>query len=302
MARTKSSTKKPARAPKAPPANSPARRALRADPIPLARAAAFTTDSPAAAFEHFRAAAERVPAAGLPPFTGQPLVMLHNVRRALAAVEPHLAVAVERMPGAPLQTIFELPAMTLALDYAAARVPVQKLSTGEIDAMLAEGRPWRELYLSYLEVVSHPLIGLVPRERVAAVRKGSGKLDAARDFVALPGLFEEFAAALEGKHPFAPDTVARLGELGNALVRQISPGSVVVTAAPRAPEAILRNQLAKLVEDGYDALAVVATVALGKRAADELLPALRSTVAFAPAEPADGHPTNGAPSDGAAPA
>jgi hypothetical protein len=295
MARTKSSAKKPARAPRAPAPKSPApRRALRADPVALARAAAFTTDSPAAALEHFRPAAGRVATEGLRPFTGQPLVMLHNVKAALAAVEPHLAVAAERMPGAPLQQVFELPALVLALDYAAARVPVQKLSTGEIDAMLAEGRPWRELLLSYLEVVSHPLIGLLPRERVAAVRKGSGKLDTARDFVALPGLFAEFEAALEGKHPFSADTIARLGELGGALVQQVTPGAVAVTAAPRAPEAILRNQLARLVEDGYDALAVVATVALGKRAADGLLPALRATVAYAPAAPADA-PTDGAP-------
>lgn len=245
--------------------------------IAAARADAFTDESPQAAFEHFRPLAEAVPSEGLPVFNGQPLLMRANVLAALSAVEPHLHVAVTSLREARLAEIFELPALVMALDFAARRVPVAKLSAKEIEAMLAEGAPWRELMLGYLEVASHPAIGLLPRERVAAVRAGRGKLDMAQDFVALPGLFTEFEAALAGKHPFPSSAIARLGELGGALVQTIRPGQAAAVKPSRPPEAILRDRFAWVVTERYDRLGVIATVALGKRKADALLPALRST-------------------------
>lgn len=253
-----------------------------ADPAALiaaARAEAFTDEAPARAFKHFRPLAEQVPTADLPVFTGQPLLMRANVKAALDAVTPHLPAAVSALREPRLKEVFELPSLVMALDFAAARVPVAKLSAGEIDRMLAEGAPWRDLMLSFLEVASHPLLGLLPRERVAAVRAGSGKLDKARDFVALPGLFAEFSEALAGKHPFPADKLDLLATLGGALVQQVRPGNAPVTVAKRTAESILRDQLASLVADRYDHLQVLAAVALGKRKADELLPALRSAVA-----------------------
>ncbi|WP_437944037.1 hypothetical protein WMF27_07500 [Sorangium sp. So ce281] len=269
-----------------------------ADPAALiaaARADAFADEAPARAFAHFRALAEQVPAADLPIFTGQPLLMRANVKAALDAVEPHLPAAVSALREPRLKEVFELPSLVMALDFAAARVPVAKLSAGDIEKMLAEGAPWRELMLTFLEVASHPLLGFLPRERVAAVRAGSGKLDKARDFVALPGLFAEFSEALAGKHPFPADKLDLLATLGGALVQQVRPGNAAATVAKRTSESILRDQLASLVADRYDRLQVLAAVALGKRKADELLPALRSAVALgapatagAPAPQADG--------------
>ncbi|AGP36918.1 hypothetical protein [Sorangium cellulosum] len=284
------------------------------DPAALiaeARADAFTDEAPERAFAHFRPLAERVPAADLPVFTGQPLLMRANVRAALDALDPHLPAAVSALREPRLKEVFELPALVMALDFSAARVPVATLSAGDIDRMLAEGAPWRELMLSYLEVTSHPLLGLLPRERVAAVRAGSGKLDKARDFVALPGLFAEFSGALAGKHPFPADKLDLLATLGGALVQQVRPGNAVAAVPKRTGESILRDQLAALVAERYDHLQVLAAVALGKRKADELLPALRAAVALgsagaaetpeeAPAEAQDGAPAEalqGAPTD-----
>jgi len=243
--------------------------------IDQARADAFTDETPANAFAHFRSLAETVPTADLAPFTGQPLLMRANILTALEAVAPHLLQAVEALRAPRLEEIFELPALVMALDYAANRVPVAKLGTGEIDKLLSEGAPWRELLLSYLEVASHPLIGLLPRERVAAIRAGTGKLDKAQDFVALPGLFAEYASKLAGKHPFPIDKLDLLSVLGGTLMQNLRPNNAVVIAK-RSIEAILRDQFGKLVADRYDHLQVIATVALGKRKADELLPALRS--------------------------
>ncbi|WP_437657007.1 hypothetical protein [Sorangium sp. So ce1182] len=275
-----------------------------ADPAALiakARADAFTDEAPERAFVHFRPLAERVPTADLPVFTGQPLLMRANVRAALDALEPHLVAAVSALREPRLREVFELPALVMALDFSAARVPVATLSAGEIDRMLAEGAPWRELMLSYLEVASHPLLGLLPRERVAAVRAGSGKLDKARDFVALPGLLAEFSGALAGKHPFPADTLDLLATLGGALVQQVRPGNAAAAVPKRTGESILRDQLAALVAERYDHLQVLAAVALGKRKADALLPALRAAVALgnsgaaAAPEEAPAETPNGAP-------
>lgn len=247
--------------------------------IAAARAAAFTEESPDKAFAHFRAEAEALPAEDYPIFTGQALLMRANIKQALEALEPHLPAAVSRLRDASVREVLELPSLVMALDFAAGRVPTSKLSAGELEKMLSEGGPWRELLLSYLEVASHPLIALVPRERVAAIRAGTGRLDKAQDFVALAGLFAEFAGPLAGKHPFSPESIDRLSTLGGALVQQLKPGKAVTQTPKRTPEALLRDRFAVLVTARYDHLQVLATVALGKRKADELLPALRSSVA-----------------------
>lgn len=248
--------------------------------IAAAREAAFSDETPAKAFEHFRPIAEKVPTADLPVFTGQPLVMRANVLTALEAVTPHLAAAVSALREPRLQEIFELPALVMGLGFAVGRVPIAKLSAGEINKMLTEGAPWRELMLTFLEVAAHPLLGLLPRERVAAVRAGHGMLDRAQDFVALPGLFAEFSASLAGKHPFPADKIDLLATLGGTLVTQVRPGKAAAEVAKRSVESILRDQMASLVSDRYDRLQVLAAVAIGKRRADELLPALRSSIAF----------------------
>lgn len=264
--------------------------------IAEAKAKAFTDESPERAFAHFRPLAEKVPAADLPLFTGQPLLMRANIRTALQAVDPHLPAAVSKLRDPRLTEVFELPSLVMALEFAAGRVPVAKLGAGEIDRMLAEGAPWRDLMLTYLEVASHPLVGLLPRERVAAVRAGQGKLDKAQDFVALPGLFAEFGAALAGKHPFPADKLDLMATLGGALVQQVRPARAITEAPKRTVESILRDQLAALVTERYDHLQVLAAVALGKRKADELLPALRSAVGLggpaAPEQPAPEQPAS----------
>lgn len=256
------------------------------DPIAAARAAAFVTDDPVAALDHFRPLAARVSTEGLAPLNGSPAVMLANVKSALATLEPHLSDVATRFPGARLQDLLELPSLVLALLAASRRVPSRALSDGEIQKLLAEGKPLRDLTLTFLEVASHPLLGIVPAARVRAIRAGKGKLDTAQDFVALATVFSEFEAALSGKHPFTDAMLARLSELGAELVQQVRPGSAAAAEKKRSEESLLRDQLASLVEDRYDHLLVLAAVALGRRKADAVFPALRSAFHAAPTEKA----------------
>ena len=284
----KKATKKSRAAAVEPPAKAKKKGKGAGDPaaiIAAARAAAFTDQAPARAFAHFKPRAVEVPTAGLPVFTGQPLLMRANILTALDVIEPYLPAAVAALREPRLEEIFELPSLVMGLDFAVGRVPVAKLSARDIEKMLAEGAPWRELMLSYLEVASHPLIGLLPRERVAAVRAGQGKLDQAQDFVTLPGLFAEFEGVLAGKHPFPADRLDLLATLGGALVQQVRPGKAIAEVQKRSGESILRDQFAALVTARYDRLQVLAAVAVGKRRADELLPALRAAIGLGrPAE------------------
>lgn len=265
----------------------PKRTGRKADPVADARAAAFTDQRPEKAFGHFRKDAEAVLAEGLPFFSGQALLMRTNAVAALKALEPHLPAVAARLADAKVQEVLELPSLIMGLDFAVNRVPTAKLSAKEIDTMLHDGAPWRALALSYLEVASNPLINLLPAERVRAVREGTGKIDKAQDFVSIAGLFAEFAPALAAKHPFDASQLDRLATLGGALVQQLTPGNALTPVAKRGSESLLRDQFASLVADRYDHLQVLAAVALGKRKADDLLPALRSSVAASPASVAE---------------
>jgi len=248
-----------------------------------ARARAHRALDPAVAFEHFRPQAEVVSTDGLALFSGVPLVMLANVQSALALVEPELPNVVRLLRGPRLVEVFELPSLVMGLEFATQRVPSAAPSAGEIDKLLDEGTPWRAVALDLLDVLANPLVNLVPAARVKAIREGHGKLDRAQDFVAIAGLFREFAPALEGKNPLPAAGIARMGEIGAALVQVMKPGAARRAASTRTPEGTLRDQFAALVEERYDHLKVLATVALGAARAAELLPALRSTAAVTPA-------------------
>jgi hypothetical protein len=93
--------------------------------------------------------------------------------------------------------------------------------------------------------------------------------------------------------PFPVEKLDLLATLGGALVQNVESGNAPTTIAERSIESILRDQFAHLVVERYDQLLVMAAVALGKRKADELLPALRASV------PRHGSPA--APEESAAP-
>lgn len=131
--------------------------------------------------------------------------------------------------------------------------------------------------LTFLEVASHPLLGLLPRERVAAVRTG--------------------------KSPFPPENIDLLSILGGTLVKHVRSGNAIAEVAKRTAESILRDQLASMVVARYDRLQVLAAVTLGSRKAEALLPALRASAGFARAAEVSAEPpaalapaaSNGAP-------
>jgi len=257
------------------------------DLIAAGRASAFSSTDPAKCFAHFRPLAEAVLADGLTLFRGAPLLMHGNVKRALVVAEPGLSVAVARLRAPRIQDVYELPSLVLGLQFAAGRVPGAVMSQGEISSLLAEQSPWRRLALAYLDVVSDPLVGLVPRERYVKIREGSGPLDRAEDFVAIPGVFDEFAGALQGKHPFREAQLARLAEAGAQLLQQMRPGNAPKEQKSRGPEATLRDQMGALVAERFEHLLELATLGLGRAKAEAEMPALHATARTPKADAAE---------------
>lgn len=262
--------------------------------VAVARAAAFSTGNQAEAFAHFRPMAEAVPKAGLVPSPGKLALVRSNITEALRVLSPELPAVAAAMVNPPLQEVLELPALALALSFAAARVPTRSYSPGEIAAARSELAPLRDVTLTYLEVAAHPAVGLVPAARVQAIRSGKGPVDNAQDGVAIAGLFAEFAPVLEGKHPFAPAQLQRLEEIGNMLVATLQPaGAVPAPAAEPNEAAVLRDQFEALLVERYELLKLCAAVAFKPARAQALIPALRRA-AVVPSG-ADGAPTPAAP-------
>lgn len=89
-----------------------------------------------------------------------------------------------------------------------------------------------------------------------------------------------------------------MGELGATLLQVMKPGSARRSPAARTPESVLRDQFAALIEERYDHLKVIATVAFGAARAADLLPALRSTAAAPTGEKTAPAPTPDAKPNG----
>ena len=217
----------------------------------------FITDDPQAACEHFRLAAEALPDAEVQVFHVSAVETHKAVRAAVQAVIPELGLIAERAPGMDIVALQELPTLSLAVIYAASRVPAPTPSEGLIAAKLDAIAGPRERTLSFLEVCAGE--GIVPRERVRGIRAGKGALDKARDAVALAGVFAEFHDALEGRHPFDEATLRAMADDGAWLINAMTESA----ARGQSPEAKLRDRLGTLLARGCDQLRVAGAVAWG---------------------------------------
>lgn len=252
---------------------------------------AFHTTEPARAFAHFRREAEDVDIPDGYVFRQDVAVALRNVDRAMAVMADRLPEVARALPGADVVALAELPALALAAVHAHDRVPAYAPSTREIDAALSVVRPLRAAALTFLEVAAD--LGLVPAGRVRAIREGSGKLDEARDCVAIVAVFEEHRDALAGKHPFTEAQFKTLAHRGAWLVQNVTPARALAAPSPRrGAESVERDRIVRLLEDRYDQLRTAAVVCFGIREVDAKVPPLWSSTraSTAPAEEPDPEP------------
>lgn len=151
-----------------------------------------------------------------------------NVRIGVAAVfgdegtperKKLVAELSKALPELRVKKILELPELGRALLLAAQKVA--PAPTGEIAEKLAIVQKHRAEMLDSAELLAKK--GLLPKDAVAAIRAGTGKIDMADDGVALVDLFEKNAAAIAGKHPFTPADLEELRAASEWLLDRLAP-------------------------------------------------------------------------------
>lgn len=223
-----------------------------------------------------------------------------NVDRGVGAIRPHLGRVVEKLPLCPIDGMLELPSLALGLVAAAGRV-VAAASEREIETRLEKFRPMRDLTLRQLEIFAE--LKLVPKQRVAAIRRGSGPVDSARDGVDIAGVFHELAETLDGKHPFSPDYLAAMAEHASWLLVQLKPRGAQQKPSERSSEAVVRDQFWTVVNQRYDHLREAGVAVFGLRQLDAHVPPIGArTPSPSTAQPTvKTKPASGAPAPGAPP-
>jgi hypothetical protein len=223
-------------------------------------------------YEEFAPLASRVSANEVIPMRADLQLALHNVQLGVKAVLEHKA-RLARLPETRMGELESLPRLVLATIYADTQID-RSLPPGKLQELLARCTRLRTLLVRSAESLVEA--GMLPRARVEAVRSGSGKLDSARDCVALAALFTNHAAALRGKHPVSAAQVKEASEVGTELLKMLKTGRSRPLPPTGTPAADMRDRLWTLVVRRADALSRAAVYLFG-READQKVPALQSS-------------------------
>ena len=189
-------------------------------------------------YEAFVAAALALPQEKVLPLRLDVNLIFANVQQGVQSVQPFLDRLAAELPKLPTAELAKLQTLAEALLYAhaeAARL-TQPAKRAEIDAKLTELLRLREKLLLQAEVFA--LVGLVPEARVAQIRAGKGLFDAAQDGVALADLYGAYRGQIAGKHPFSDAQIARVAELGHALMKVITPEGARASVSSAAVKAM----------------------------------------------------------------
>ena len=225
---------------------------------PRAEKTAAAPVDPKGAYAFFVDRARALGAASVPVSRVEAAIARTNVDRGFKLLTPRMGELKDVAPLVDAQRVANVPALARGVEYADKLVP-SDVGDGEIDAKIAVVAPLRRATLAYLEVAA--FCGLVDEGRVRAIREGTGRLDLARDAVAIAGLFEEKAKDLAGKHPFTDAQLATLGTEGAWLASVLKPSGAVRDPKKRSDAALMKDRFAKLLDDDW-ALAGQAAVAL----------------------------------------
>jgi len=234
-----------------------------------------------AAYLQFRDEARAIPDGEVVVCRANVSVAYHNVKRGVDAVSHHRDV-IARLPGIDAKRILELSELSLAVVYAAAiAARVGEVSTNDYRNYLSRVNAARRGLLHSLEACS--AFGLVPKEEIAPIRKGTGPLDAAGDVVALVALFRKYEDVLANKTPVTPAFLQEASEVSTTLLRSLKPRGTPVGKTPRSPEQMAddRDRLWTLLVRGHRDLRRVAAFLFGDDA-EEKVPLLQSRLRSAP--------------------
>jgi len=231
---------------------------------------------PQDAFLYYLALAQARPPDVVPMLRAGAAIVFHNIKLGIAAIGPYAARLRTELPALPIDDVLELPALGLALLFAERQAEGFGTARAELGDKLRELRALREPMLLIAEGLA--LLGLLPADRVQAIRAGTGPIDAAMDGADLAALYREYAQALAGKHPFTPDMLDEIARLGGWIVQHVTPtgGREAVAAEPSEAED-LRNRFWSIVVERHAHARKAGFYLFGDRL-DEMVPPLQSRV------------------------
>ncbi|MBL9003025.1 MAG: hypothetical protein JNJ46_02200 [Myxococcales bacterium] len=230
--------------------------------------------SPAAAYSRFLPEAMKLPLSQVVAARLDPQLAFGNVQAAVAAIRPELARIGRELPAVNTHDLESLPDLAAALLHACERAAIKPVKAEALAQKLAALHALREPMLLVAEGLA--LLGMLPKERVAQIRAGSGPFDAAQDGVALAELYRAHASALRGKQPFSDAQLTQIETQGQELMQLVTPSGARPAMTAGQTEAIeVRDRLAALLEERYGMLRRVAVYLWGDAAADKV-PMLRS--------------------------
>jgi hypothetical protein len=232
--------------------------------------AAFVATDAISAYKHFLPSAQALSSDAIAGCTVEIAVARHNIELGLAAILPHLDALQARLPRLAIPSLLDLPAIGLALAYAADRVAATP--EGALEKHLERLRFMRNLTFRQLEIFAY--LDLVPGDRVQSIRRGPEPIDICREAIAIVALFAEFTSSFTSKHPFTAAQLDELREQGHWLLGALRSRSGGVTQVWREPATLTRDRFWTLLTQRHDELREAGAALFGLKHLDEHVPPL----------------------------
>lgn len=231
-----------------------------------------------AGYDAFMPAARRLGAAEVVPMRADPQLALHNVQIGVASVLAE-GTRVSKLHETDVNALASLPRIALAVVYASTQIVPVGGQVG-LAQWVARAAVLRALLLKTADALV--LADLFPKAEVDKIRAGHGKLDAARDLVALVSLFAKRGAKVRGKHPVTAAQLKEASELGTGLLKILKPGRARRTPNEPAVGTDERDRLWTLLVQGHDRLWRAGAYLFGRNAVDTMVPSLLANRAGRP--------------------
>lgn len=219
----------------------------------------------------FLPAARALGAAEVVPMRADLSLALQNVQNGVEAVLAERK-RLEKLGETNIDELESLPRLVLGTIFADTQIE-PPISKTDLKRRLARCRELRALLLKSADSLAEA--GLVPREVVDKIRQGYGAIDAAKDAVALAGLFNRYAEAIAGKHPVTEAQIQEAGEVGAALLKILKRRRAPKKRPARPPLSDLRDRLWTLVVGRHESLWKAGAYLFG-HAVEEKVPSLQA--------------------------
>ncbi len=220
----------------------------------------FVTGDPREAFEKVKPAAEALDEREVERFRGSAPDVNRAVRAQVSSLRPHLSVVRERAPWMDLVALQELPTLSLAVLYAAARVRGRggKAFTAKLERLTV----LRERTVLFLDLAAEE--GVIPVKVARSIGFEDGPVATARDAVAIAKVFRDYSDSLQWRHPFKGSTLRALAKDGAWVLSELT-----ARAEGSSPEGVILDRMGTLLARGCEDLAVACVAVWGADAAQE---------------------------------